>query len=111
MKIYKVGQAHTESSLILMLIGITVIGALMLQGQSVHVATDSSDRSIDINLHQIEDTPTRGRNPVSLIMTLPGVQSIGLSGGRRPSLYHACIRAAFHGPEYSVSTRKEHTGK
>jgi len=35
-KIYKLGQAHTEYSLILMLIGITVIGALMLLGQSVH---------------------------------------------------------------------------
>jgi Flp pilus assembly pilin Flp len=30
------GQAHTEYSLILMLIGITVIGALILLGQSVH---------------------------------------------------------------------------
>lgn len=29
----------------------------------VHVATDSSDRSVDITLRQIEDTPTRGRNP------------------------------------------------
>ena len=36
MKTQKVGQAHTEYSLILMLIGITVIGALMLLGQSVH---------------------------------------------------------------------------
>jgi Flp pilus assembly pilin Flp len=32
----KAGQAHTEYSLILMLIGITVIGALTLLGQSVH---------------------------------------------------------------------------
>jgi len=35
-KTYKAGQAHTEYSLILMLIGITVIGALTLLGQSVH---------------------------------------------------------------------------
>jgi Flp pilus assembly pilin Flp len=30
------GQAHTEYGLILFLIGITVIGALILLGQSVH---------------------------------------------------------------------------
>ena len=36
MKTYKAGQAHTEYSLILMLIDITVIGALTLLGQSVH---------------------------------------------------------------------------
>ena len=30
------GQAHTEYALILMLVGITVIGALTLLGQSVH---------------------------------------------------------------------------
>jgi len=35
-KTHKIGQAHTEYSLILMLIGITVIGALMLLGQSLH---------------------------------------------------------------------------
>ncbi|MBS1877313.1 MAG: carboxypeptidase regulatory-like domain-containing protein [Acidobacteria bacterium] len=46
---------------------------------AVHVATDSSDRSVDIGLKQIEDTPTRGRNPVSLIMTLPGTQSLAQS--------------------------------
>jgi len=32
----KAGQAHTEYSLIVMLIGITVIGALTLLGQSAH---------------------------------------------------------------------------
>jgi Flp pilus assembly pilin Flp len=32
----KAGQAHTEYGLILMLIGLTVIGALTLLGQSVH---------------------------------------------------------------------------
>ena len=32
----KAGQAHTEYALILTLIGITVIGALTLLGQSVH---------------------------------------------------------------------------
>jgi Carboxypeptidase regulatory-like domain len=50
-----------------------------VQANTVHVATDSSDRSVDILLKQIEDTPTRGRNPVSLIMTLPGTQSLAQS--------------------------------
>ncbi len=50
-----------------------------VQANGVHVATDSSDRSVDISLKQIEDTPMRGRNPVSLIMTLPGTQSLAQS--------------------------------
>jgi hypothetical protein len=50
-----------------------------VQANAVHVATDSSDRSVDINLTQIEDTPSRGRNPISLIMTLPGTQSLAQS--------------------------------
>src|SRR5438046_533615 len=59
---------------------------------AVHVATDSSDRSIAIGLRQIEDTPTRGRNPLSLVMTLPGVQTLqsldyrGWSGGGIPGI-------------------------
>ncbi len=58
----------------------------------VHVATDSSDRSIAINLQQILDTPTRGRNPLNIIMTLPGVQTVasndyrGWSGGGIPGV-------------------------
>ena len=51
-----------------------VTSTVEVQANAVHVATDSSDRSISISLQQIQDTPTRGRNPVSLIMTLPGVQ-------------------------------------
>src|SRR6185436_8560323 len=63
-----------------------------VQANTVHVATDSSDRSIAITLRQIEDTPTRGRNPLSLIMTLPGVQTLtgndfrGWSGGGIPAV-------------------------
>jgi hypothetical protein len=56
-----------------------VTSTIEVQANAVHVATDSSDRSIDINLKQIDDTPTRGRNPVSIIMTLPGVQSLAQS--------------------------------
>ena len=56
-----------------------VTSTVEVQANAVHVATDSSDRSVDINLNQIEDTPTRGRNPISLIMTLPGTQSLAQS--------------------------------
>ncbi len=69
-----------------------VTSTVTVQAESVHVASDSSDRSIDIGLRQIEDTPTRGRNPLSLIMTLPGVQTLqsldyrGWSGGGIPGV-------------------------
>ena len=68
---------------------------------TVHVATDSSDRSIAINLHQIDDTPTRGRNPVNVIMTLPGVQTVasndyrGWNGGGIPG-----VKRRPAGPDY-----------
>ena len=69
-----------------------VTSTVEVQSNAVHVATDSSDRSVSINLLQIQDTPTRGRNPVSLIMTLPGVQSTasndyrGWNGGGIPGV-------------------------
>ncbi len=69
-----------------------VTSTVTVQAEAVHVASDSSDRSIDIGLRQIEDTPTRGRNPLSLIMTLPGVQTLqsldyrGWSGGGIPGV-------------------------
>lgn len=56
-----------------------VASTIEIAASAVHVQTDSSDRSVDISLKQIEDTPTRGRNPVSLIMTLPGVQALAQS--------------------------------
>ena len=56
-----------------------VSSTIEIQANAVHVATDSSDRSVDINLTQIVDTPTRGRNPISLIMTLPGTQALAQS--------------------------------
>ncbi len=56
-----------------------VTSTVKVQADAVHVATDSSDRSMDMNLKQILDDPTRGRNPVSLIMMLPGVQSLAQS--------------------------------
>ena len=69
-----------------------VTSTVEVQANTVHVATDSSDRSISIDLQQIDDTPTRGRNPVSLIMTLPGVQTVtsndyrGWNGGGIPGV-------------------------
>src|ERR1019366_5915192 len=70
-----------------------VTSTVEVQSNTVHVATDSSDRSVDINLAQIVDTPTRGRNPISLIMTLPGTQSLaqsydyrGWNGGGMPGV-------------------------
>jgi len=53
-----------------------------VSSETPRVATDSSDRAISIGLRQIEDTPTRGRNPLSLIMTLPGVQTLASSDNR-----------------------------
>ena len=69
-----------------------VTTTVSVEASTVHVATDSSDRSVNIDLRQIEDTPTRGRNPLSLIMTLPGVQTVassdyrGWSGGGIPGV-------------------------
>src|SRR5258708_33632607 len=46
-----------------------------VSAQTVHVATDSSDRSVAVNLLQIEDTPIRGRDFLATIKTLPQVQA------------------------------------
>ena len=48
-----------------------------VQAQSAHVATDSSDHSIDVNLKQIQDTPIRGRDFQAIIKDLAGVQDLG----------------------------------
>lgn len=69
-----------------------VSSTVEVQASMVNVQTNSSDRSISIGLQQIADTPTRGRNPLSLIMTLPGVQTVasndfrGWSGGGIPAV-------------------------
>jgi hypothetical protein len=63
-----------------------------VQAGAVHVATSSSDRSVTIDARQIDDTPTRGRNPLALILALPGVQATGgydfrgWSGGGIPAI-------------------------
>ena len=49
-------------------------------------------REFEADLRQIDDTPTRGRNPINVIMTLPGVQTVsssdyrGWSGGGIPGV-------------------------
>jgi hypothetical protein len=69
-----------------------VSATVEVAASTVHVATDSSDRSIAIGLQQILDTPTRGRNPLNVIMTLPGVQTVasndyrGWNGGGIPGV-------------------------
>jgi hypothetical protein len=63
-----------------------------VSARTVHVATDSSDRTVNITLSQIMDIATRGRNPLSLIVALPGVQTLtsndfrGWSGGGIPAI-------------------------
>jgi hypothetical protein len=60
--------------------------------RTVNVATDSSDRTMNISLTQIADIATRGRNPLNLIIALPGVQTLagndfrGWSGGGIPAV-------------------------
>ena len=90
-KRYRFGQERVDLHDIALSVG-DVTSTVEVQASSVHVATDSSDRSIAIGLQQIADTPTRGRNPLSLIMTLPGVQTLasgdyrGWSGGGIPAI-------------------------
>ena len=82
-------QERVDLNRIVLSIG-DVTSTVEVTAGPVRVATDSSDRAISIGLRQIEDTPTRGRNPLSLIMTLPGVQTVasndfrGWSGGGIP---------------------------
>ena len=53
-----------------------------VQAQAVHVRTDSSDRSQSVTLTQIQDTPTKGRNFLALLSTLPGVQDLNQTDSR-----------------------------
>lgn len=63
-----------------------------VSARAVHVATDSSDRTMNITESQIMDIATRGRNPLNLIIALPGVQTLagndfrGWSGGGIPGI-------------------------
>jgi len=66
--------------------------SVTVEAAAVHVATDSSDRTVNITESQIPDIATRGRNPLNLIIALPGVQTLagndfrGWSGGGIPGV-------------------------
>jgi hypothetical protein len=44
-----------------------------VQAEAARIQTDSSDRSTDVNLKMIEETPIRGRNFQAIVKDLPGV--------------------------------------
>ncbi len=50
--------------------------SIEVAAEAAHVATDSSDRSQNVNLQQIIDTPIKGRDFKAIIKTLPGVQDL-----------------------------------
>jgi hypothetical protein len=54
-----------------------VTSTVQVEASAVHIATNSSDRTVSMGRLEIEDRPTRGRNPLALIIGLPGVQAIG----------------------------------
>ena len=56
--------------------------AIEVQSQTVHVQTDNSDHTIDVNLKQIQDTPIRGRDFQAIIKDLAGVQDLGTHDNR-----------------------------
>ena len=53
-----------------------------VQASTVHVATDSSDRTVNVNTIQIGDTPVRGRDFLAEIKALPGVQDTSAHDNR-----------------------------
>jgi hypothetical protein len=53
-----------------------VSSSIEVAAEAAHVATDSSDRSQNVNTRQIEDTPIRGRDFKGIIKSLPGVQDL-----------------------------------
>jgi len=54
-----------------------VTTSIEVAAEAAHVATDSSDRSQNVNLMQIADTPVRGRDFLGVLKALPGVQDLG----------------------------------
>jgi hypothetical protein len=60
----------------------SVSTAIEVQAQTVHVQTDTSDHTIDVNLKQIQDTPIRGRDFQAIIKDLAGVQDLGTHDNR-----------------------------
>ena len=54
-----------------------VATSIEVLAEAARVATDSSDRSQNVNLTQIGDTPVRGRDFLGVLKTLPGIQDLG----------------------------------
>ncbi|MBO0861847.1 MAG: carboxypeptidase regulatory-like domain-containing protein [Chloracidobacterium sp.] len=50
--------------------------------EAAHVATDSSDRGVNINIRQIQDTPIKGRDYKGILRSLPGVVDLGQHDSR-----------------------------
>ncbi len=69
-------QEHVDLHEIKLAVG-DVSTTVEVQAQASRVATSSSDRSVTIGSNQIDRSGTRGRNPLTLISALPGVQSAG----------------------------------
>jgi hypothetical protein len=53
-----------------------VSNTVTVEAEAAHVATDSSDRAINVTTRQIEDTPIRGRDFKAITRDLPGVQDL-----------------------------------
>ncbi|HXJ39066.1 MAG TPA: carboxypeptidase regulatory-like domain-containing protein, partial [Bryobacteraceae bacterium] len=59
-----------------------VATSIEVLSEAARVATDSSDRSQNVNLTQIGDTPVRGRDFLGVLKTLPGIQDLGTHDSR-----------------------------
>ena len=53
-----------------------VSSSVEVSADMAHVETDSSDRSVTVNTAQIDDTPSRGRNYLDILRSLPGTQQV-----------------------------------
>ena len=69
-------QERVDMHTIKMTVG-DVTTSIEVAAESAHVATNSSDRSQNVNQAQINDTPVRGRDFMGVLKTLPGVQDLG----------------------------------
>jgi len=59
-----------------------VTSTVEVEATALLVSTNRSDRTVAMGRQEIEDRPTRGRNPLALIIGLPGVQAVGGFDGR-----------------------------
>jgi hypothetical protein len=52
--------------------------AVTVQAESAHVATDSSDRTIQVDTVMIDNTPVRGRDWLGVLQSLPGIVDLNM---------------------------------